>query len=366
MAEAITFLPPSGEDPESDRIAGYPHPREMLSLVGAKIQEQEFLSAFNAGRLHHAFLLAGPQGVGKATFAWRAARFLLSGKEKGEVSLFGEPEPITSMMIAAEDRVTTLLAQNSHPDLYLLRRRYDAKTKKIKGETAVEDVREAISLFSKTAAFGGWRIIIVDSVDDLNASGANALLKTIEEPPNRAMIFLISHNPRGLLPTIRSRCQQINFGPLNDVDLDTLLTGLNVPVPEHKDLIARAEGSIGHALRLRGRGVIAFLGMVDQLLERLPALDNGMVEKIAENVRGVAEGADAFQDLLGAIELYLAAQIRHAVARGMSIFAIERLAQAHARMQERAKTTESFNLDRRAFVYAIFDELSALATSMRG
>lgn len=346
-------LPPP-EVPEIDRSADLPHPRAMLGLVGHKAAEAEFLSLYRAGTLHHAFLLTGPEGIGKATFAYRAARFLLAESERGS-GLFGEPRDLA---VDETSRTAQLVANEAHPDLVVLKRRYRTKDKKFPTEIGVEETRSALGLFSKTAAFGGWRIIIIDSVDDLNAASANAILKTLEEPPARAMFLMVSHQPERLLPTIRSRCRVLPFQPLPVADLAAMLPELIPGATLDPDMADWAEGSVRRALRLADPKLRGFLALVDSILQALPKRLHREIDQLAEAVRGAEQ---ALPDLLERIELWLHARIRAALATG-DLAAAQDLAEFWSRMQDNARQMEAFNLDRRAFVITLVDELSTLVS----
>ncbi|MCA0402127.1 MAG: DNA polymerase III subunit delta' [Proteobacteria bacterium] len=352
------FLPPQpGDIPEIDRVAGAPHPREMLSLVGHDAQERAFLALYNAGTLHHAFLLTGPEGIGKATFAYRAARFLLaSGAEAGN-GLFGGA---STLDVPEEARATQLVAHLAHPDLGVLKRRYDSKTKKFRTEISVEDTREALDLFAKTAAFGGWRVIIVDAADDLNKASANALLKTLEEPPEKAIFFLVAHQPQKLLPTIRSRCRVLAFSPLGDADLAAVAGAVSTAKPDSLAL-ARAGGSVRRLLRHSEPGLRAFIALIDEILANLPKRRHAEIDRIAETTRTGAEGEQALADLLEALEGWLHARIRDHAAAG-DVLRASLFAEFWSRMQEEAARVEAVNLDRRAFVITLFDSLAALVS----
>ncbi len=347
----LRFLAPlASELPEIDRLPGMPHPREMLDLVGHAAQEAAFLAGYRGGALHHAFLLTGLEGIGKATFAYRAARFLLA---QGDAA----PGGVGSLDVAAETRAAHLVAQDAHPDLGILKRRYDAKSKKFRAEIAVEDTREVLELFEKTAAFGGWRVIIVDSADDMNAASANALLKTLEEPPEKAIFFLIAHQPQLLLPTIRSRCRVLRFDPLPDSALSFLITALRGEAAS-PEVLAGAGGSLRHALRLSDAAARGFLARVNAVLAGLPRKRSGEIDAIAEATHRGVEGEQALADLLDAAELWLHAGARAAAAHDLGRAAD--FATALARMREEAATAAAFNLDRRAYVIGLFEGLASL------
>lgn len=367
MSPPVRFLgraSAEGSDPGTSESV--PHPREMLSLLGHAGAEQAFLAAHASGKLHHAWLLAGPEGVGKATFAYRAARFLLSEPERaGEAAgaLFA-PAPPVDLSVAEASRTAALVAHAAHPDLAVLERRFDAKTKKFRQEIAVEDTRAALTLFEKTAALGGWRVIIVDCADDLNASSANALLKTLEEPPDRAVFFIVAHQPARLLATIRSRCRRLSFEPLGAGDVAALLAAFGRPADPA--IIGRAEGSMRQALRLSEPAAANFQALLDQALARLPERQPREIDRLAEATRGGGEGATYFADFCAGVETWLAARLSARLAAGQGARATAPLAEAWAKLADDRARIEAYNLDRRAYVISLFDDLAALASSARG
>lgn len=370
--QGVAFLPAQiGDAPEIDRVPGCPHPREMLGLVGQGAAERAFLDLYKAGRLHHAFLLTGPEGIGKASFAYRAARFLLAESERpaAEDPLFGQiglhsEAAVETLAVSGGSRVAHLVANDAHPDLAVLKRRYDPKTKKFRTEIGVEDMRNALGLFEKTAAFGGWRVIIVDAADDLNNASANALLKTLEEPPARAIFFLVAHQPQKLLPTIRSRCRTLAFSPLGDADLTQVFRAVRGDAPDPVTL-ARAQGSVRRALRLGDPGFRAFLALVDDVLASLPKRRYAEIDRIAETVRTGSDGEQALQDFLEAVEEWLQARCSN-YAKAGEIQHASALAEFWARMRESAARLDAVNLDRRAYVMLLVDELATLVLSATG
>ncbi len=201
--------------PESDRFEPAPHPRDTFGLFGHRKAEADFLEAFRAGRLPQAFILGGPLGIGKATLAWRMARFLAAHPDPGA------PEVLSAKNLSVDPAhpVSRKISSMTFGDLALLRRGYNDKTKKFFTRIAVEDVRKMLHLFEQAAGGGGWRMAIIDSADDLNAASANALLKMIEEPPPRSLFLLVAHQPGRILPTIRSRCRRVMLQKLADADL---------------------------------------------------------------------------------------------------------------------------------------------------
>ena len=257
-------------------------PRANPDLFGHEGTEQGLLESLRNGQLAHALLIAGPKGVGKATLAYRFARFLLAsdteGKGEGIGGLFGPdtpPSPTGGLYVDLHSPIFKRVASAGHADLISIERRIDEKTGKKRGEIVVEDVRGIGQFLSLTPAEGGWRIVIIDSADDLNRNAANAVLKVLEEPPRRSLLMLVSHNPGRLLPTIRSRCRKITLKPLAEAQIDDLVRRHRPDLAhDAAALLARlAEGSIGRALALADGNGIELHRELDSLLQTLPGLD---------------------------------------------------------------------------------------------
>ncbi len=266
----------AAQTPESDRVPGYPHPRETTRLIGQASAEREFLAAWAEGRLHHGWLLRGPRGVGKATLAYRIARALIADGPGGETALFGPSVP-ASLDPPEGCTILQRIRAQSEPRLTVLRRGLNERGR-LRTQISVDDVRGVRRFLSLSAADGGWRVVIVDAADEMNRSAANALLKVLEEPPARTALLLVAHAPAGLLPTIRSRCRTLDLHPLEATDLAQALDEVGAPVPagDAKALALLAGGSVGEALRLIAGDGVALYG-------RLIALFNGG--------RGVERGA---------------------------------------------------------------------------
>ncbi len=241
------------------------HPRRAAVTLDHEVAEAHFLDAYNAGRLHHAWLLHGPKGVGKATFAYRAARFLLADEKEETGGLFGADAPPTSLDRSPDDPACRRVVAGSHADLFVAEP--DKPGKQIPAEAA----RTMIQSFHLTAGEGAWRIAIIDAADDLHRSAANILLKLIEEPPKRTVLFLISHNPGRLLPTIRSRCTRLAFEPITDTSVAHILA-VRRPEAMPDDMAAAirlAGGSAGRALALLdGGGAATVVALSDALARR--------------------------------------------------------------------------------------------------
>ena len=260
------------------------HPREVFAYEQGEGVQGPFLDALNRGRLHHAWLLCGPEGIGKASFAYRAARRLLGAA----------PDPAFGPLGSApEHTVSRQIIAHSHPDLMVLERiGEDGKPRKV---IPVDDARRLPEFFSKAPGSAPWRVAIVDSVDDMNPNAANALLKTLEEPPERGILFLVSHAPGGLLPTIRSRCRRLSFRPwATDAVADFVRARAEITEEAALRLARMAKGSPGRALELAARQAVAADDAAHDLLARLPDVDYGALQALAESFRG-ADGFARFE-----------------------------------------------------------------------
>ena len=296
---------PDDLPPEADRLDGAPHPRDTHALYGQPLAEAAFLEAVTSGRLPHGWLLTGPRGIGKATFAWRAARFLLAQPVADDAGLFGTPPAPTSLETDPNHPVARRIAALSEPGLCLLRRPWDEKTKRLKTQLTVDEVRTLKSFFAMSAGGNGRRVVIVDSADEMNTSAANALLKELEEPPRDAVLFLVSHRPAGLLPTIRSRCRVLRFAPLDADELSQALTTAgHAPPAEAAALTRLAQGSVGQAIGLIQGDGLALYGDLLALLGSLPQLDRPAALRLAEAAGGRSE--DRFDLTLTLLDRLLA------------------------------------------------------------
>ncbi|MFT7059621.1 MAG: DNA polymerase-3 subunit delta' [Pseudorhodobacter sp.] len=289
--------------PEPDRVPGAPHPRETQTLIGHPKAEATFLDAFNMGRLHHGWMITGPRGLGKATLAWKIARFLLATPEE-DGGMFAAPAP-QRLDIPADHPIAHRMAVLSEPRLYLLRRAWDDDKKKLKSVISVDEVRKLKSFFTLSAADGGRRVAILDSVDEMNPAAANALLKLLEEPPANVTLILISHQPFKLLPTIRSRCRELRLLPLNAQDMATALAALGEPPEDPGRLAELSGGSVGEAVRILNLDGLKLYASVIGLFATLPQLDRTRALALADI--GATRGQEEKFDLiLLLIDLFLA------------------------------------------------------------
>lgn len=301
--------------PEPDRIEGAPHPRETRTLYGHQGAEDGFLRAFTSGRLHHGWLITGPKGVGKATLAWRIARFLLTAPED-DGGLFGAPPPPTSLATDPEHPVIRRMAQLAEPRLFLLRRGANDKETALSADIRVDEVRKMKSFFALSAADGGRRVAIIDSADELNTGAANALLKLLEEPPADVTFLVIAHQPHRLLPTIRSRCRELRLAPLGAEPLAQALAqaGGMVDPDQAQALAELAGGSVGEAFRLTNLDGLKTYAALIALFGTLPRMDRPRALQLAE--LGAGKGQEERFDLIVTlVDLFLARLSRAGVTR---------------------------------------------------
>lgn len=289
---------------EPDRVGDAPHPREAASLFGQQAAEDAFLAAWVSGRLHHGWLITGPRGVGKATLAYRIARARLAA-EDGD-GLFGAPEVPTTLDVSADHPVSHRIKAGSEPRLFTLRRTANEKTEKLYTQIRVDDVRALKDFFQLSAADGGWRVAIVDPAEEMNNSAANALLKFLEEPPEKVLILLVSHAPARLLPTIRSRCRTLTLTPLGAEDLGRALSGAGVEDgADTKALAALADGSAGEAIRLIDGGGPELYARLVRLAAEAPGMNRPEMIAIAEACAG-RDAAEVYDMTLRLIDVLLA------------------------------------------------------------
>ncbi len=275
----------------SDQIEGYPHPKVTKNLFGHQSTEHEFINCFKSGKLHHGWLITGSKGIGKATFAWRIAKFLLSQPtvniEKNRL-LDNSKNINTGIDDAAINVITARILAESEPRLAVIRRSYDEKRKTFRSSIQVDEIRRLKSFFSLSVTDGGYRVAIIDCADDLNINAANALLKTLEEPPKNTVFLLISHNAQSLLPTIKSRCRELRLTSLADSDLINALNQLNLTIPEHDSEIYSllGSGSVGNSIRLLEHDGASLYRTLLSFLTQLPNLNNFELEKFITTFLG--------------------------------------------------------------------------------
>lgn len=284
--------------PRPDQIEGAPHPRETARLIGQDQAQADFLNAYNGGRLHHGWLIRGPRGVGKATLAWAIARFYLATPPADDGGLFGDPTPVPeSLSVDPEHPIARRIAAGSEPGLKHITRTPHPRTGRMRDVISVEDIRELTPFLSLSATDGGRRVVIVDAADEMNPQAANALLKMLEEPPEKTIILLVSHQPSRLLPTIRSRCRELRLGTLSPAELAMALEQAGIEPDERQEALSElAAGSVGEAVRLINLGGLDMFEALVGLFADLPRIDRGRALAMADAAG--ARGAEARLDLL--------------------------------------------------------------------
>ena len=347
------------------------HPRLTPRLLGQEAAERRLLAAWQSGRLHHAWLFAGPRGIGKATLAYRFARFL-----------FSHPVPSASdvpksLEIAPDCAAAKLVAARSHPDLLVVQRALDLKKEPLKGgdskiaqlksSIGVEEAREASQFFSLSPAMGGWRICIVDAADDLHGESANALLKVIEEPPARSVFLIVSHSPGRLLATIRSRTIRLDLKPLATRAVLEVMEALGAAAQSSPDeraaIAALAQGSPGRALHLAGsQGARLFLKF-RELAGRPPPFARPALFEIAGQLKrpDAAEDFPVFSDLMSD---WVAATAKAEAASG-GVGAAQPWALAHQDIGHSIRRANALNLDRRQVLLEAFASIEEAARQTR-
>jgi DNA polymerase-3 subunit delta' len=297
--------------PQADRIAGLPHPCETEHLFGHDGACAQVLDAFNGERMHHAWMLTGPKGIGKASLAYHISRFLLAA-EPAEDSLFGTPPPATSLSVPADHPVARRIRAGSEPGLCILRRPVDDKTGKLKTVIPVDTVRELRRFFSLSAGGNGQRVVIIDCIDEMNANAANALLKVLEEPPQDAVLLLVTHQPSRILPTIRSRCRTLACAPLSPDDLERAFAQALPDQAFDPGLNALAAGSVGCAAELSLTGGADVYRAIVSLCQGLPQMDRSALLRLANSSGRAADGK--LEQLLDLLDLFLARLARAGVS----------------------------------------------------
>lgn len=358
-------------DAEPDRLAGYPSPRETRRLFGHEVAQAEMFDAARSGRMPAAWLLTGPEGIGKATLAYGFARAMFRHPEGAPEGAIGE---------VADDAVFVQTASLAHPNLLLLRRSWDEKAKRWKQVVSVDEARKLRYFFAGSAGRRGWRVVIVDSADDLNDSAANALLKSIEEPPDKTVFVVVSQAPGRLPVTIRSRCRRLRLFGLAETEMREAVNQAlaaadrTSPGPDDEDIaIGVANGSVRRALALLDADGIAVYRALLDIMSGLPRFDVLKAHALADSLSSPAND-ERFETAFGLLLDLIARLVREAAtgegAQGEEEALAQQLIRPHALARwaelwetlSRAKAdADALNLPRRSLLLETFFRLSETA-----
>jgi len=346
MAKRSAPLEPN----DSDRIEGFAHPRETSLLLGQDVALARAARALRSGRPPSAWLITGPPGIGKATMAYRIARYLLvhGATDAGPEDLSVPDDNSDARQVTAQ----------SHPGLLILKRAINQKTGKLMTVLAVDEIRRLADFFNMTSGAGGWRVAIVDTADDMNDNAANALLKMLEEPPGNAMLLLLSNTPGRLLPTIRSRCQRLDLRPLDDATLEKALA-THLPdssAAERASLARLAGGSIGAALTLATGEGGKLAQEADRLIDEAREPDLVALLTLGEKLFRMRDGLEMFGNfLLESLSDRIRARARSGAA------GLDRWVALQGRLEQGFARASGLNLEPRQVVLTAARDMSHVA-----
>lgn len=328
-------------------------PRETTALFGHRAAEQTLLDAYRSGRIPHAWLIGGAQGIGKATLAYRMARFVLAHPDMSA----GAVQQAATLAVDSDHPVARQIAAGSHGGLLTLERTANERGV-MRSVITVDESRETIGFFGSTAAVGGWRVCVVDTVDELNANASNALLKILEEPPARSLFLLVSHAPARVLATIQSRCRKLMLRPLDVPDVVRAAAEAAGLDPDDAALHAAAEaaeGSVARALTLLGSPALGLHQRTLDLLHSLPNVDQRALHALGDALPlNDRVGLKTFVDT---VDRWLTNHLR-APEASEDLPRLARLAEVWEKINRAARDTESFNLERKPLVFSVFGMLA--------
>ena len=331
------------------------HPRETTVLSGHREAETALLNAYRSGRIAHAWLIGGAQGIGKATLAYRMARFVLAHRDP----LSQEVRRAATLEVHADSPIARQIAAGAHGGLLTLERSLNDKGV-MRSVITVDETRETISFFGSTAAVEGWRVCIVDTVDELNPNAANALLKILEEPPQQSLFLLVSHAPARVLPTILSRCRKLLLRRLSQADVVSAAAraaGVSADDPALIEAAAASEGSVARALTLLGGDNLKLQQRTAALLASLPRVDPRELHALGDSL-GLSDRV-ALAAFIDSVEAWVAMRLRDPdLDANANLPRLARLAEVWEKIARAARDTQDYNLERKPLVFSVFGMLA--------
>ena len=340
---------------QAEREIAIPHPRETSRLFGHREAELALLNAYRSGRIPHAWLIGGPRGIGKATLAYRMARFVLAHARPLAPAL----QRAETLAVDPSDTVARQVAAGSHGSLLTLERTANDRGV-MRTVITVDETRETISFFGSTAAVDGWRVCIVDTVDELNPNASNALLKILEEPPQQSLFLLVSHAPARVLATIQSRCRKLRLRPLATDEVIAAATAaadLDRNDPALREAAEAAEGSVARALTLLGGDALKLQQRTAALLATLPRVDPRELHALGDSL-GTSDRV-ALAAVIDGIDRWIADRLHADAANAnQNLPRLARLAEVWEKIVRAARDTETYNLERKPLVFSVFGWLA--------
>jgi len=329
------------------------HPRETPNLFGHREAETALLAAYRSGRIPHAWLIGGAPGIGKATLAYRMARFVLTHRDPQAASV----QRAETLAVDPNNHVARQITAGAHGGLLVLERSLNDRGV-MRTVITVDETRETISFFGSTAAVDGWRVCIVDTVDELNPNAANALLKILEEPPQRSLFLLVSHSPARALPTILSRCRKLPLRPLATDDViraAAQASGMSADDPALAEAAEAAEGSVARAVNLLGGDALKLQQRTAALLATLPQVDPRELHALGDALGG--SDRVALAAFIDGVDRWIGEKLRADNANA-NLPRLARLAEVWEKIIRAARDTEAYNLERKPLVFSVFGMLA--------
>ncbi len=345
----------------ADSIEGIPHPAQSTGLVGHEKEIAHLLRQYASGRMHHAWLLTGPRGIGKATLTMQMAAHVFRYPDYTQA-------PDSFQKSREHDPVAGKISAGSHPNLLHLTRPWDQKAKKFKTRLTVDEIRQTVPFFGTSRGETGWRVTIVDPADDMNAAASNALLKILEEPPERSLFFIVSHSPAKILPTIRSRCQKLVMEALPESDLVEVLERIGtcdgMSDDDLKLLVSLSQGSVRQAIILaRDEGL--------DLYRKFEATCKGLEDPDWQQVHALADTVtlrgreDRYRLLMHFAQEYIEKRATGRDGQEKPVSALARWAEVWEKLQKSISLADSYNLDKKQVIINLFSNMGEAVRSSK-